>query len=110
MNTVITDSIPAHIEGGRIVPDAPIAWADGTHLVLGTPVEASAEGDCSADGRPWPKTPEERAAWIREMDETPPLFATDQEHEKFVAFLQETKERNKAMLPEYWKKIDELFS
>ena len=41
--------------------------------------------DRLSDGRPWPKTPEEIAAFLVEMDETPGLEISDEEYAQLEA-------------------------
>jgi hypothetical protein len=61
------------------------------------------------DGLPWPKTPEETAALLAELDGLPPLLAGE-EADRFEEWRIAEKERQKALSRKSEKEVGELFA
>ena len=87
--------------------DAPVNLPEGAHVRVTLDDASAPDDDLLPDGRPWPKTPEEIAAFVAEMDATPGLDATDEEYARIEADrlackaqgITETKERIAALSP-----------
>ena len=81
--------------------DQPVNLPEGAHVRVLFDEATVPDGDVLSDGRPWPKTPEEIAGFVAEMDATPGLDATDEEYARMEADrlarkaqgIAETKER-----------------
>ena len=65
--------------------DAPVNLPEGAHVRVTLDDASAPDDDLLPDGRPWPKTPEEIAAFVAEMDATPGLDATDEEYARMEA-------------------------
>ena len=81
-------SITGIYQHGTVVLDAPVNLPEGAHVrvTLDDPNSAAADDvDRLSDGRPWPKTPEELAAYLAEMDATPGLEMSDEEYAQWEA-------------------------
>lgn len=81
-------SITGTYQHGTVVLDEPVNLPDGAHVrvTLDDPNAAPPEDtDRLSDGRPWPKTPEEIAAYLAEMDATPGLDMSDEEYAQWEA-------------------------
>jgi len=72
------------------------------------PVHAE-RADARFDGRPWPKTVEEIAALLAELDALPPLL-TELDADRFEAWRVEEKERQKSLSGGSGLAIGRLFS
>ena len=87
-------SIHGTYQNGAVVLDAPVNLPEGAHVRVTLDEASAPEDDLLPDGRPWPKTPEEIAAFVAEMDATPGLDATEKEYARIEAErIAETKER-----------------
>ena len=94
-------SIHGTIQNGAVVLDQPVNLPEGAHVRVVLDDANAPDDDVCCDGRPWPKTPEEIAAFVAEMDATPGLDATDEEYARMevdrlarkAQGIAETKER-----------------
>ena len=94
-------SIHGTYQNGAVVLDEPVNLPEGAHVRVLFDEATVPDGDVLSDGRPWPKTPEEIAGFVAEMDATPGLDATDEEYARMEADrlsrkaqgIAETKER-----------------
>ena len=103
-------SIHGTIQNGAVVLDQPVNLPEGAHVRVVLDDANAPDDDVCCDGRPWPKTPEEIAAFVAEMDATPGLDATDEEYARMevdrlarkaqgIAETKERMERIAAMFP-----------
>ena len=80
--------IAAHgtYQHGTVLLDEPVNLPEGAQVRVTLDVEPAAgeprpaTDDRLSDGRPWPTTPEELAAFLAEMDATPGLEVSDEEY------------------------------
>jgi hypothetical protein len=85
--------IAAHgtYQHGTVLLDEPVNLPEGAQVRVTLDVEPPAGAtrtttdDRLSDGRPWPKTPEEIAAFLAEMDATPGLEVSDEEYARVEA-------------------------
>ena len=89
--------------------DAPVNLPEGAHVRVTLDEASAPEDDLLPDGRPWPKTPEEIAAFVAEMDATPGLDAPDEEYARMEADRLARKARGIAETRERMERIAALF-
>ena len=97
-------SVHGTYQNGVVVLDAPAKLPEGAHVCVTLDPE-----EYRSDGRPWPKTPEEIAAFVAEMDATPALEMTDEEIARWEATRREERESQKAMFDKWADKTGRLF-
>ena len=105
-------SITGTYQHGTVVLDEPVNLPEGAHVrvTLDDP-NAAAQDDTDrlSDGRPWPKTPEEIAAHLAEMDAIPPLDMSDEEIAQWEARRREEREWQKAQFPKWTEEATRAF-
>ena len=89
--------------------DAPVNLPEGAHVRVTLDEASAPDDDLLPDGRPWPKTPEEIAAFVAEMDATPGLDATDEEYARIEADRLARKAQGIAETKERMERIAALF-
>ena len=89
--------------------DAPVNLPEGAHVRVTLDDASAPDDDLLPDGRPWPKTPEEIAAFVAEMDATPGLDATDEEYARIEADRLARKAQGIAETQERMVRIAALF-
>ena len=84
-------AISGTYQQGAIVLDEPVNLPEGAHVRVtldpepaGSMSRAEAD-DRLSDGRPWPKTPEELAAFLAEIEATPGLEISDEDYARMEA-------------------------
>ena len=92
-----------------MVLDQPVNLPEGAHVRVLFDEATVPDGDVRSDGRPWPKTPEEIAAFVAEMDATPGLEMTEEEIVKWEAQRKKEREDQKAMFGAWADKTGRLF-
>ena len=105
-------SITGTYQRGTVVLDAPVDLPEGAHVrvTLDDPNAPSADAvDRLSDGRPWPKTPEEIAAYLAEMDATPGLELSDEEYARWEAERLANREWQKSQFPKWAGETERLF-
>lgn len=75
--------------GGRIVPDGPVDWPEGSRLVIQQDTRPDVEF-LTEEGQS--DAPEAVERWIQELREIPPLPMTPKEEEDFLAWRKRVKE------------------
>ena len=89
--------------------DEPVNLPEGAHVRVTLSDASAPDDDLLPDGRPWPKTPEEIAAFVAEMDATPGLDATDEEYARIEADRLARKAQGIAETKERMERIAALF-
>jgi hypothetical protein len=79
------NSIHGTFKNGTVILDEPADFPEGAHVRVTLDNAAAAAGDLLSDGRAWPKTQEEIAAFVAKMDATPGLDASDEEYARMEA-------------------------
>ena len=97
------NAIKATWRKGRIVPDAPVDWPEGCRLLVEPVHEGETIGITEGE---WPKTPEERAEWLKWFDSVKPVKMTPAEEAEWQAYRQKIKEYTIANMH---KRIEGLF-
>ena len=96
-------------EKGIVVPDEPVDWPEGSHVLLRLE-EAQSENslDITVAGTPWDDSPEAAERRRRSLDEIKPLFSAD-EFREFQRTLRDNREAQKAALSAFDEKITKLY-
>ena len=89
--------------------DEPVNLPEGTHVRVTFDAASTPDDDLLPDGRPWPKTPEEIAAFVAEMDATPGLDVSDEEYARIEAERLARKAQGIAETKERMERIATLF-
>ena len=89
--------------------DAPVTLPEGAHVRVTLDDASAPDDNLLPDGRPWPRTPEEIAAFVAEMDATPGLDATDEEYARIEADRLARKAQGIAETKERMERIAALF-
>ena len=87
---------------------AAVSWLDGTEVE----VVAQADDEVCADGTPWPRTAEERNAWVRQMEQAPPVFDSEEGEAQFKRALDSSRAgelRDRSQLDARLEKIARSF-
>lgn len=89
--------------------DEPVNLPDGAHVRVTLDEENMAGDDFLPEGRPWPKAPEEIAAYIAQMDATPGLDVSDEEYARIEAERLARKAQGIAETKERMERITAMF-
>ena len=89
--------------------DEPVNLPEGAHVRVTLDDASAPDDDMLPDGRPWPKTPEEIAAFVAEMDATPGLDVSDEEYARIEAERLARKAQGIAETKERMERIAALF-
>ncbi|MCI0536463.1 MAG: hypothetical protein L0Z50_14680 [Verrucomicrobiales bacterium] len=94
---------------GTVVLDEPVDWPEGMHVevVSDQGLQAAAEDVC-LDGSPWEDSPDAVQRWLGWFDSLEPVL-TAEELERFEAELRSARDEQKALLPQWEKRIANLF-
>jgi len=104
------NSVHGTYQNGTVVLDEPANFPEGAHVRVTLAGARATDDDFLPDGRPWPKSPEEIAAFVAEMDAIPPMDMTDEEIERWEAIRKEERETQKALFAEWAEETGRLFS
>jgi hypothetical protein len=88
----------ATLRNGQVELDETVDWAEGTRLEVSPTPPKLGLGESE-----WPKTPEERAAWVEWLNSLEPFDMTPEELAAFEAGLKASKEKQKALLRQSWE-------
>lgn len=87
----------ATLRNGQVELDHAVDWPDGIRLQV-----SPADKKLGLDESEWPNTPEERAAWIRWLNNLEPFEMTEAELIELEAELKASKARQKQLVRESW--------
>ena len=76
----------ATFRNGQVEFDHPVRWPEGTRLEVSPKVQK-----IGLDESEWPETPEEKAEWLRWLNNLEPFDMTPQELETFETELKGSK-------------------
>lgn len=96
------ESVSATFHNGHVELSQPAKWAEGTRLLV-TPMSPKI-GLSEAE---WPKTEEEIADWLEWFEKLEPSAMAAEERSAFEAELRASKEEQKRLLREKWRKEDQ---
>jgi len=93
---------------GTVILDEAVDWPEGTHVdvVSNHGLQPAAEDVC-LDGSLWDDSPDAVERWISWFGSLEPVL-TGKELERFEAELRSAREEQKALLPDWEKKIANL--
>jgi hypothetical protein len=94
-------AIRATWKDGRIIPDGPVNWPEGSRLLI----EPDPAGSLEVSDAAWSNTPEAIAEWLKWCNSLEPLRVTPDEEAEADAWLRKANEYGTAGLDKAVKDI-----
>jgi hypothetical protein len=92
----------ATFHNGHIELDQPVTWPEGTRLVV-----APTTQQLGLPESEWPTTQQEKDEWLEWLKNLEPFDMTPDEHAAFEADLKASKELQKELLRQSWRKEEQ---
>ena len=95
-------------QSGQVILDEPVDWPEGAQVKVVCEKNHNTDSmDICIDGSKWEDTPEARRTWIEWHDSLEPVF-TGRELTDFELAQKKVREEQKALLPKWQEKIENL--